>query len=72
MQKYIVTKISEQDYGCEELPEGEKYCVDVILQYNETNEKITVSVPDAELYKKCIDVGTLVHYDRKNIGKAIV
>ena len=72
MNTYKVIDITEQDFGCEELPEGEKYCVDVILQDNETNEKITVSVPDAELYKKCIDVGTLVHYDGKNIGKAIV
>lgn len=72
MKTYKVIDITEQDFGCEELPEGEKYCVDVILQDNETNENITISVPDAELYEKCIDVGTLVYYDGRNISKTIV
>jgi len=72
MKTYTVIVITEQDFGCEELPEGEKYCVDVVLQDNETNEKITISVPDAELYEKCIDVGTLVYYDGRNISKTIV
>lgn len=72
MKTYTVIDITEQDFGCEELPEGEKYCVDVILQDNETNENITISVPDAELYEKCIDVGTLVYYDGRNISKTIV
>lgn len=70
MKTYTVIDITEQDFGCEELPEGEKYCVDVVLQDNETNEKITISVPDAELYKKSIDVGTLVYYDGKNLTKS--
>ena len=72
MKTYTVIDITEQDFGCEEIPEGEKYCVDVVLQDNETNEKITISVPDAELYEKCIDVGTLVYYDGRNISKTIV
>lgn len=72
MKTYKVIDITEQDFGCEELPEGEKYCVDVILQDNETNEKIIISVPDAELYEKSIDVGILVHYDGENISKVIV
>ena len=72
MKTYTVIDITEQDFGCEELPEGEKYCVDVVLQDNETNEKITISVPDAELYEKCIDVGTLVYYDGRNISNTIV
>lgn len=72
MKTYTVIDITEQDFGCEEFPEGEKYCVDVVLQDNETNEKITISVPDAELYEKCIDVGTLVYYDGRNISKTIV
>ena len=72
MKTYTVIDITEQDFGYEELPEGEKYCVDVVLQDNETNEKITISVPDAELYEKCIDVGTLVYYDGRNISKTIV
>lgn len=72
MKTYTAIDITEQDFGCEELTEGEKYCVDVILQDNETNEKIIISVPDAELYEKCIDVGTLVYYDGRNISKTIV
>ena len=67
MNTYKVIDITEQDFGCEELPEDEKYCVDVILQDNETNKKITISVPDAELYEKSIDVGTLVNYDGKEL-----
>ncbi|MDY4079902.1 MAG: hypothetical protein SOY42_14160 [Clostridium sp.] len=72
MKTYKVIDITEQDFGCEELPEGQKYCVDVILQDNETNENITISVPDAELYEKCINIGTLVYYDGRNISKTIV
>lgn len=68
MKTYKVIDITEQDFGCEELPEVQKYCVDVILQDNETNEKITISVPDAELYEKCINIGNLVHYDGRNIN----
>lgn len=69
MQKYIVTKISEQDYGCEELPEGEKYCVDVILKSIYDNKEIKLSIPDEFLYKNNIDVGTTVNYNGKEIFK---
>lgn len=67
MTKYKVIKITEQDFGCEERPEGQKYCVDVLLSNTENNNMITVSVPDAELYKKNIDVNSYVYYDGKSI-----
>ena len=69
MKIYKVIDITEQDFGCEELPEGEKYSVDVILEDIEKNEKLTISAPDAELYEKSIDVRTLVYYDGKNLIK---
>ena len=40
MKIYKVIDITEQDFGCEELPEGEKYSVDVILEDIEKNEKL--------------------------------
>lgn len=67
MKIYKVINIREQDYGCEELPEGQDYCVDVILQDRKTNEQITISTPDAELYEKHIDVDSLVYYNEKNL-----
>lgn len=67
MKAYKVTKITEQDFGCEERPDNQEYCVDVILQNNETNERITVSIPDAELYEKNIDVNSSVYYDGKKL-----
>ena len=67
MKTYTVTKISEQDYGCEELPAGQKYCVDVTLKDNETNKELKLSIPDSELYAKKIDVNSVVTYDGKEI-----
>lgn len=70
MKKYIVTKISEQDYGCEELPEGQKYCVDVTLKDNQNNIEMKLSIPDSELYSKKIDINSIVTYDGKKIELA--
>lgn len=70
MKTYKVINIIEQDFGCEERPSNEKYCVDVILEDTEIHEKLTISVPDAELYEKNIDVGSSVYYDGKAITLA--
>lgn len=70
MKIYKVINIMEQDYGCEELPENQEYCVDVILQDRSTNKEITIAVPDAELYEKHIDVDSLIYYNGKNIISA--
>ena len=67
MKKYKVINIYEQDFGCEGLPEGKEYSVDVVLSNIETNEEITISAPDAELYEKNINIGSLVSYDNKEI-----
>lgn len=67
MKIYKVIDIKEQDFGCEERPSDMEDCVDVILQDNETNEKITISVSDAELYEKQIDVNSLVSYNGQSI-----
>lgn len=68
MKKYKVINITEQDFGCEELPEGQKYCVDVLLENIEDSTRMTISVPDDELYKKNIDVNSYVTYDGKSIN----
>lgn len=68
MKEYKVIDITEQDFGCEELPEGQKYCVDVILQAKEANDMLTISVPDSELYEKNIDVGSYVYFDGNTIN----
>lgn len=67
MKTYIVISITEQDFGCEEIPLGLEYYVDVALKDNETNEIIKIKVLDDELYKKGINTGSLVTYDGKNI-----
>ncbi len=67
MKTYIVISITEQDFGCEEIPLGLEDYVDVALKDNETNEIIKIKVLDDELYKKGINTGSLVTYDGKNI-----
>lgn len=59
---YKVIDIIEPDFGCEGLPDGQEYCVDIILNNTETADNITVNVADAELYKKEIDIGSFVEY----------
>ena len=57
---YIVKDIIEPDFGCEGLPEGEEICCEVILEDKENGNKSVIKVPDAELYKKNIDIGSQV------------
>lgn len=68
MKIYKVINITEQDYGCEELLPGQKYCVDVLLQDTQNNETITISAPDDELYKKHIDVNSFVVYNDNSLN----
>lgn len=60
-------RIMEQDFGCEERPDNESYNVDVMLVSEETGENLTVSMADDELYRKNIDVGSVVTYDGRNM-----
>lgn len=66
---YKVIDIIEPDFGCEGLPDGEEYCVDVVLQNLDKAETITVNVPDAELYKKEINTGSVVKFENNELLK---
>lgn len=70
MNKYKVIDILEQDYGCEELPPDQKVCVDVILENIKTKETLKISTPDDNLYKKNIDINSIVTYDNKELNIA--
>ena len=65
---YKVIDIIEPDFGCEGLPEGQEPCCDVILK-NENGDVKTVSIPDAELYRKDILPGGEVSYKNGVITK---
>ncbi|MDD6488582.1 MAG: hypothetical protein PUG48_02045 [Clostridia bacterium] len=66
---YKVIDIIEADFGCEGLPDGEEYCVDVVLQNIDTAETVTVNVPDAELYKKEINTDSVVKFENNVLTK---
>lgn len=63
--KYIVKKIMEPDYGCEERPEGYIAMDKVILRDGEGQE-ISMEIPDKELYDKDINEGDWVYFDLNN------
>lgn len=71
METYKVINIFEEDYGCEGLPEGEEYSVEVILENIESGERKSIKVPDVELYKKNIDRGSLVYFHNTELRKSI-
>ena len=54
-----VIRIDEQCYGCEELPEGQPVCCDVVLEAASGAQR-TVSVADAELVSRQINEGSTV------------
>lgn len=63
--KYIVKKIQEADYGCEERPVG--YLPQVLLCLrDETGQEIDMEVADAELLAKDINEGDWVFFDKDN------
>ena len=55
--RYTITKITEPDFGCEGLPEGEER-VDLVQLRAEDGSERTVSVPDELLYRLGLDVGS--------------
>lgn len=57
---YKVIDIIESDFGCEGIPEGQEPTCEVILEDTETKERITVTAPDALLYKKGILQGSIL------------
>ena len=63
--KYIVKKIQEADYGCEERPDG--YVTQALLLLrDEAGHEINMEVPDADLYSKDINEGDWVFFDKDN------
>ena len=63
---YRVLRIDEQLYGCEELPEGQPVCCDVLLE-DETGERRVIAYPDAELTRLGIDEGDTVRLDHHTL-----
>ena len=57
--EYRVLRIDEQLYGCEELPEGQPVCCDVLLEDAAGNRRV-VAYPDAQLTALDIQEGDRV------------
>ena len=64
--KYIVKKILEPDYGCEERPDG-YVAIDKVLLRDENEQEIEMDIPDKDLYEKDIDEGDWVYFDVHNV-----
>lgn len=62
MDEYTVLRIDEQDYGCEELPEGQPVRCDVLLE-DRTGARHILAVPDALLIRRNIREGDTVRLD---------
>lgn len=63
--KYIVKKIQESDFGCEERPEGNQLQVLLRLR-DEVGQEIDMEVPNVELLAKDINEGDWVFFDKDN------
>ena len=66
---YRVKEITEPDFGCEGVPEGEEICCETVLEDIDSGEIITLKVPDAQLYAKCIVEGSFVEYKNGYLDK---
>ncbi len=64
---FRVVDIIEPDFGCEGLPDGQEICCEVVLE-SEAG-RVSVKIPDAELYRQRIDVGSEVSYENDVIKK---
>jgi hypothetical protein len=62
MLRYTVLRIDEQDYGCEELPDGCPVLCDVLLA-DESGAQSVCAVPDALLAARGIREGDTVLLD---------
>ena len=60
--KYLVKRMMELDYGCEERPVDYVAMDEVILRSADGTE-ISLEIPDMELYKKDINEGDWVFFD---------
>lgn len=61
--KYKVIDISEEDYGCEGIPEGSELMCSVLLESTEGTRK-WVKIADSYLRENGIDIGSVVTYDQ--------
>lgn len=64
--KYLVKRIMEPDFGCEEKPEGH-IDMDTVVLRSENGEEISVEIADNELYEKNINVGDWVFFDINHV-----
>ena len=64
--KYIVKRIMEPDYGCEERPD-DYVPMDKVLLRDENGQEIERVISDTELYEKDINEGDRVHFDINNV-----
>ena len=58
-ESYLVEQMQEDDYGCEELPEGEKPKVLCVLRAKDGTQRI-VRMEDDLLLERKIDAGSRV------------
>ncbi len=63
--RYIVKRIQEADFGCEERPADYVPVVRVTL-CDEAGNEISMEIPDAELYAKDINEGDWVSFNSNN------
>ncbi len=63
--KYIVKRIQESDYGCEERPDDYKTTVVLTLR-SDAGDEIEMEVLDDDLYKLNINEGDWVSFDVDN------
>lgn len=62
---YLITKIQEADYGCEERPAD--YVPQVLLRLqDESGQESYREVPDADLYKLDIREGDRISFTQDN------
>lgn len=64
--KYIVKKILEADYGCEERP-NDYFPMDKVILRDENGQEIEMDISDKELYQKDINEGDWVYFDLNNV-----
>lgn len=63
-----VLEIIEPDFGCEGIPDGSEPECEVIL-LTDDGKRLSISVPDKELYQKVITEGARVDYTNSIINK---
>ena len=66
--QFAVLRIDEQLYGCEELPEGQPVCCDVLLE-DAAGQRRVLAYPDAELTRLGINEGDAVRLEHHTLTK---